>query len=100
MELVLDLCRIVYVRRWHLTIPEERKAAEAEAAKRDADRAAIRAVRDAMARNPHVVRTKKIEKRKAQIARLERKVKSLTTRLKSARRSLAALERSAERNKP
>jgi hypothetical protein len=36
----------------------------------------------------------KIESRKEQVKRLERKIKMLTTRLKSAKRSLGALERS------
>lgn len=35
----------------------------------------------------------RIERRQAQVARLERKIKALTTRLQKARRSLAALER-------
>jgi len=41
----------------------------------------------------------RIEKRRAQVARLERRIKSLTTRLRTALRSLAALER-AKRKPP
>lgn len=40
-------------------------------------------------------RAKLIERRRAQVARLERKIKALTTRLRTARRSLGALERAA-----
>lgn len=40
-------------------------------------------------------RERKIETRRAQVKRLDRRIKSLTTRLKTARRSLAALERAA-----
>lgn len=36
-----------------------------------------------------------IERRREQVTRLERKIKALTTRLKTAKRSLAALERAA-----
>lgn len=97
MDLVLDLCRIVRDRQWHISIPAERKVAESEAAKRDADRAERRRVREAIESNPHNVRTKKIERRRAQIARMERKIKALSTRLKSAKRSLAALERAAQK---
>lgn len=42
------------------------------------------------------LRSKKIELRKAQVDRLERKIKSLTTRMRNARRSLAALVRAQE----
>lgn len=39
------------------------------------------------------VRSELIERRMKQVARLERKIKALTTRMKKAKRSLAALER-------
>lgn len=42
---------------------------------------------------PETERELKIERRRKQVARLERRIKSLTTRLKTARRSLSALER-------
>lgn len=45
---------------------------------------------------PEMAREKKIETRRAQVARLERKIKALSTRLKTAKRSLAALERAAK----
>lgn len=96
-ELVMDLCRITIERGWHRSIPEERKAREAIEASKQADRAAARAVRAAADAAPAAVRSKKIEKRRAQIARLERKIKGLTTRLSKARRSLAALERAASK---
>lgn len=43
-------------------------------------------------------RAKLIERRRAQVARLERKIKALTTRLRKAKRSLGALERASERS--
>ncbi len=42
-------------------------------------------------------RAKLIERRRAQVIRLERKIKALTTRMKKAKRSLGALERAAGR---
>lgn len=42
---------------------------------------------------PESERERKIERRRAQVARLERKIKALTTRLRRAKRSLAGLER-------
>lgn len=48
--------------------------------------------------SPQHEREAKIAKRQAQVARLERKIKALTTRLKKARRSLVALERAKLRH--
>ena len=97
MDLVLDLCGVIVERGWHLSIPIERAIAEAAEFTRRADREAARAVREAALSAPAAVRARKIEKRREQIARLERKLKNLTTRLASARRSLAALERAASK---
>lgn len=46
---------------------------------------------------PESERARRIELRVAQIARLERKIKALSTRLRTAKRSLAALARAARR---
>lgn len=80
MSIVLDYCRIVQARGLHLSIAAEYAARPAEPDQSEARRA------------------KKIETRKIQIARLERRLKTLTTRLRTARRSLGALERADRRS--
>lgn len=46
---------------------------------------------------PDALRQGRIERRQSQVARLERKIRALTTRLRTARRSLAGLERAARK---
>lgn len=93
LDLVDDLCRVVEARGWHKSIPLERVAEEATAyALKQA-----REAREVEKRSPENIRARKIESRKAQVAWLATRIKMLTTRLKKARRSLAALERAASR---
>ncbi len=94
-ELVDILARKVVERGWIAELPAQRAA-------RDLARLEARRARAAMANDPAVVRAKKIEKRRAQVERLEAGIKrcmvreaALTTRLKRAKRSLAALVRAA-----
>ena len=47
-----------------------------------------------------MVRAKKIERRRTQIAALTKRIKMLTTRRQTAQRSLAALERAEKRPEP
>jgi hypothetical protein len=94
-ELVNCLARAVVERGWVEGIPAERAA-------RDLARLERSRARAAHAADPAVTRAKKIEKRRAQVAGLEHAIlrcmireKALNTRLKRARKSLAALERAA-----
>ena len=77
---------------WHLGTLAHEVAAEEES------RAARHAVREREAAMPEPIDAR-ISRRRAQVKRLEAKLKGTTTRLKKARRSLAALERSAARKK-
>lgn len=83
-KLVNRLARYVLKQRWHAG------PIAAQIAAREQKRAATEVLR----RNP--TRAMKIEKRRAQIAKLDKKIKLLTSRRRTAARSLAALER-AER---
>lgn len=89
-QIVDRMCGWLIEQKIHLgSVAHEIALEEIERAKRDVEQK----VRAAM---PEPVESK-IAHRVEQIKRLERKVKSLTTRLKSARRSLAALQRSAQK---
>lgn len=86
-ERVDILCRWIEREGWHTG-----NLAHEMALKEDAKRA--RGYERAASRPPPPSdRQLKILRRRAQVARLERKVKALTTRLRTAKRSLAALER-------
>jgi hypothetical protein len=78
---------------WHLGTLAHELAVAGEA------RAARRASAERAAATPEPVEAR-IARRRAQVKRLEAKLKGTATRLKKARRSLAALERSAARGKP
>jgi hypothetical protein len=77
---------------WHLGTLAHELAVAGEA------RAARRASAERAAATPEPVEAR-IARRRAQVKRLEAKLKGTATRLKKARRSLAALERSAARGK-
>jgi hypothetical protein len=94
-EFVDILARKVTERGWIGEIPQER-------ATRDLAKQEKRQQLVARAADPIVIRSKKIEKRRAQVVRLETAIKrcwahekALNTRLARARRSLAMLERHA-----
>jgi polyhydroxyalkanoate synthesis regulator phasin len=96
-EFVDILAQRVVERGWIASIPAERAA-------RDLARNEKRQQIAAMVSDPAVIRAKKIERRKEQIERLEMRLrrldatkKAITTRVRSARRSLAALERAASK---